>query len=152
MKNDQPAFNFWAMYEKFVSPLPEKIIENPEVETFKKSIMQGGMGDISFSAVILPFAKRKEQENSLRNIIEVGICCDKIKDFDYDQYYNQFLEKQNKENKELPLTDFVQILIDDKIIPAIDYKEYEEQVLNKRNGSENHSEVEKVTKTTRKMK
>lgn len=152
MNNENTKFNFWEMYEKFVSPLPESIVENKDSDMLKKAIMQGGMADVSFHTVILPFTNRQKQEISLRNMIEAMICFDKFEDFDHDKYYHQFLEKQNKENKELPLTDFVDMLINDKKIPSMNYKEYEEQVLNKRISTENNIELEKSTKSTMKIK
>lgn len=132
MKNDKSIFNFWLVYEKVVGQLPEKVIENPEADILKKALIEGNMADISFNSVILPFSIKKKQEESLRNLIDIMIVTDKIEDFDYDLYYNQYLQKQKAENKELPLTDFVQILIDNNIIPAINYKDYEEQFLSKR--------------------
>lgn len=138
MENKDTTFDFWKMYEKFVG-FPTKPVENPETELLKKAFLEGGMADIRFNAAIEPFANRQKQENSLRNMIEAMICCDKFEDFDHDKYYNQFLEKQNKENKELPLTDFVDMLINDKKIPAMNYKDYKEQVLNKTMVTENNN-------------
>lgn len=135
-EKDKSIFDFWLVYEKLVGTLPEKIIENPELDTLKKAIMTGEMADVSFGAVILPFSNRKKQQDSFRNMVDILISVGKIEDFDYNKYYAQYLEKQNQQNKELPLTDFVQILIDDNKIPAIDYKEYEEKVLNKRVNSD----------------
>lgn len=132
MKNDNLVFDFWLLYEKVVSTLPEKIVESPEVADFKKSVAECGMGEINFSAIVLPFNNRKRNEEAFRNLVDILIATGKAEDFDYDRYYNQYLEKQKEQNKELPLTDFVQILIDDGKIPAIDYKEYKEKVLSKR--------------------
>lgn len=135
-ENDKSVFDFWLLYEKVVSKLPEKIVENSESNLLKKAIIDGGMADVSFNSVSLPFTNKVKQEESFRNMVDILIITNKVKEFDYDQYYNQYLEKQQKQNKDLPLTDFVQILIDEGKIPAIDYKEYEEKILSKRMNTE----------------
>lgn len=131
-EKDKSVFDFWLVYEKLVGKLPEKTVNNPQLDEVKKTIIEKGMLDISFNSVILPFSNKKKQEESLRNMLDILTITGKIKEFDYDKYYDQYLNKQKEENKELPLTDFVQILIDDNIIPAMDYKKYEEKILNKK--------------------